>query len=84
MKTHVLRGSKQEIADRLVRMSGEIREAIVFEEEPEPARPGTTPAEAEGIFAEMAAFMVDAQKVDDSREAIYMPVGDENTTVHLP
>ncbi len=34
MKTHVLRGSKQEIVERLVRMTGEVREAIVFEEEP--------------------------------------------------
>ena len=34
MKTHVLRGSKEEIAQNLVRISGEVREAIVFEEEP--------------------------------------------------
>ena len=33
MKLHILRGSKQEIAESLVRMSGEVREAIVFEEE---------------------------------------------------
>ena len=33
MKTHVLRGSKQEIADRLVRIGGEVCEAIVFEDE---------------------------------------------------
>lgn len=71
MKTHVLRGSKQEIAERLVRISGEVREAIVFEDEPAPARPDAPPREAADIFAEMAPFMVDAQDLDDSREAIY-------------
>ena len=34
MKTHVLRGSKQEIVDNLARISGEVREAIVFEKDP--------------------------------------------------
>jgi hypothetical protein len=71
MKTHVLRGSKQEIADRLVRIGGEVCEAIVFEEERTPARPDPAACEPEDIFAEMAPFMVDVQNVDDSREAIY-------------
>jgi hypothetical protein len=69
MKTHVLRGSKQEIAESLVRISGEVREAIVFEEEP--AALAAALHETEDIFAEMAPFMVDAQHVDDSREAVY-------------
>ncbi len=34
MKTHVLKGSKQEIAEGLARISGEVREAIVFVDEP--------------------------------------------------
>lgn len=71
MKTHILRGSKQEIAERLVRISGEVRETIVFEDEPAPARTEAAPREAEDIFAEMTPFMVDAPNVDDSREAIY-------------
>jgi hypothetical protein len=72
MKTHVLRGSKQEIADRLVRIAGEVREAIVFEDEAAaPARPDPAACEPDDIFAEMAPFMVDVQNVDDSREAIY-------------
>ena len=71
MKTHVLRGSKQEIADRLVRIGGEVCEAIVFEDEAAPARPDPAAREPEDIFAEMAPFMVDVQTVDDSREAIY-------------
>ncbi|MCI0380954.1 MAG: hypothetical protein L0215_25500 [Gemmataceae bacterium] len=69
MKTHVLRGSKQEIAQSLVRINGEVREAIEFEEEP--ATPATAPHESEDIFAEMGPFMIDAQDLDDSREAVY-------------
>jgi hypothetical protein len=71
MKTHVLKGSKQEIAESLVRISGEVREAIVFVEEPVPAAPGTRTPDAQDIFAEMRPFMVDAPDVDDSREAIH-------------
>ncbi len=71
MKTHILRGSKLEIADRLVRIAGEVCEAIVFEDEPAPAGPDPAACEPDDIFAEMAPFMVDVQNVDDSREAIY-------------
>ena len=70
MKTHVLTGSKQEIADSLVRISGDVREAIVFETEPAPAAEAS-PNGTEDVFAEMGPFMVDAQDVDDSREAVY-------------
>jgi hypothetical protein len=69
MKAHVLRGSKQEIAAGLDRLSGEVREAIVFEEEPVPTIP--TAQEAD-LFAEMRPFMVDVQDLDDSRDAIYV------------
>ena len=69
MKTHVLRGSKQEIAENLVRISGEVREAIVFEEEP--AGPAAGTHDTEDIFAEMRPYLVDVENVDDSREAIY-------------
>ena len=68
---HVLRGSKQEIAANLARIAGEVREAIVFEEEPAPAAPGARTHDAEDVFAEMLPFMVDAPDVDDSREAVY-------------
>ena len=72
MKTHVLRGSKQEIADNLVRISGEVREAIVFVEE-SPATAGETGTdEAEDIFAEMQPYEAQGNtEVDDSREAMY-------------
>jgi hypothetical protein len=68
MKTHVLKGSKQEIVERLVRIRGEVREAIVFEEEPAPA-PGEAADAIQDIFAEMQPFMVYVPVVDDSREA---------------
>lgn len=69
MKTHVLKGTKQEIAESLVRILGEVREAIVFEDEPVNAAAGVS--ESADIFAEMRPFMVDVQNVDDSRPAIY-------------
>jgi hypothetical protein len=71
MKTQVLRGSKQEIAESLVRLTGEVREAIVFLEEarPDATEPGA--GEGDDLFAEMRPFMVDVAAVDDSREAIY-------------
>ena len=71
MKTHILRGSKQEIAESLVRISGEVREAIVFEEESAPEASEAATDHTEDIFAEMGPFMVDAQDVDDSREGVY-------------
>jgi hypothetical protein len=71
MKAHVLRGSKQEIVEDLVRISGEVREAIVFVEESAAAEAGREAEGADDIFAEMLPFMVDVADVDDSREAIY-------------
>jgi len=71
MKMHILKGSKQEIAESLVRISGEVREAIVFEEEPARAESEAAGDGTEDIFAEMGPFMVDARDVDDSREAVY-------------
>lgn len=36
MKAHVLTGSKQEIAEKVTEIEGDIREAIVFVDEPSP------------------------------------------------
>ena len=70
MKTHVLRGSKQEIAENLVRITGEVREAIVFEDEPAATVAGVD--DTEDIFAEMQPYEAQGNTyVDDSREAIY-------------
>jgi hypothetical protein len=77
MKTHVLKGSKQEIAQRIAQLSGEVREAIVFVDEPNPAEHGAATPDTSDIFAEMRPFMVDVPDVDDSREAIYTAVEGE-------
>jgi hypothetical protein len=71
MKAHVLKGSKQEIVESLTRISGDVREAIVFEEDAHPAPAGLGATSAEDIFAEMLPLMVEAPGIDDSRTAIY-------------
>ncbi len=71
MQARVLRGTKQEIAENLVRIPGEVREAIVFVADPAMAASPAQISGAEDVFAEMRPFMVDVEDVDDSREAIY-------------
>jgi hypothetical protein len=73
MKAKVLRGSKQEIAETVARMKGEVREAIVFVEEP---ADGAAVVPAEDIFAEMEPFTVQAGGADYAREALYKPEGE--------
>jgi hypothetical protein len=68
MKAQVVKGSKQEIAETVVRIDGEVREAIVFVEEPSDQAPA---ASGEDIFAEMEPFTVKVGGADYSREAIY-------------
>lgn len=68
MQAQVVRGSKQEIAETVVRISGEVREAIVFVEEPADA---AAEAPGEDIFAEMEPFTVRVGDADCSREALY-------------
>jgi hypothetical protein len=58
-----------EIAAALARISGEVREAIVFVDDPAPLAP--TSHDGGDVFAEMTRFMVDVGDVDDSREAVY-------------
>lgn len=68
MKAQVVTGSKQEIAETVARIRGEVREAIVFVEEPSdqmPVVPG------EDIFAEMEPYMVHVGGADYAREVIY-------------
>jgi hypothetical protein len=76
VSARVLRGSKQEIAAAVTRISGEVREAIVFVDEPAPPS-GAPVLDAGDIFAEMGPLMVDVPGVDDSREAIYSPLDGE-------
>jgi hypothetical protein len=68
MKTQVLTGSKSEIADKVARMPGPIREVLVFLDEPTNSSPGQS---AEDIFAEMEPFTVSVGCADDSRESLY-------------
>jgi hypothetical protein len=75
MSARVLRGTKQEIAAALARLSGEVREAIVFVDDPAPPAPAAP--DARDVFAEMRPLMVDVGDVDDSREAIYSRTEDE-------
>ena len=68
MKTHILTGSKSEIAESIARIDGEIREVIVIVKEPQDS---TAPLTEEDMFAEMEPHMVNVEHFDDSREAIY-------------
>jgi hypothetical protein len=69
MAAHILRGTKQEIAETLARIPGEVREAIVFVDDPAASESPAT--WADDVFAEMQPYMVDGPEVDDSRESIY-------------
>ena len=79
MTVRVITGSKQQIAEQVSRLPGEVREAIVFiDEAPAAPSPGAGPspgaaASVEDFFAEMESYMVDLGDavVDDSRDAIY-------------
>jgi hypothetical protein len=70
MTAKVLQGSKQEIADRIMQMPGDISQVIVLTEEPKPVA-FEPPKLDEDMFTEMEPYMSDATYVDDSREAIY-------------
>ena len=71
MNPVILRGTKQEIADSLVNMPGEVNEAIVFvADSKQPGSPVPLAANLD-IFAEMRPYMFDVEDVDDAREAIY-------------
>lgn len=67
MKAHVLTGPKEHIAETVARMEGDVREAIVFVNEPTDR---TAAAECD-IFAEMTPFEVSVGDLDDSRESLY-------------
>lgn len=68
MKAQVVKGSKQEIAETVARIRGEVREAIVFFEEPPDQMRAVS---GEDIFTEMEPYMVHVGGAGYSREAIY-------------
>ena len=71
MTARILTGSKQEIAQQVASLNGEVREAIVFVEEPIGALTQPVPETVEELFEEMQPHESHAADVDDSREAIY-------------
>lgn len=70
MSAHILKGTKEEIAQQLVQLAGEVREAIVFVDE-RPLAETAGDVEKDDLFAEMIPYMVNARNVDDSRESFY-------------
>jgi hypothetical protein len=68
VKTHVLTGSKNEIADRVIQIDGKIHQVIVFVEEPSDSAQAPSTVD---IFAEMEPFMVKADWVDYSRQSLH-------------
>jgi hypothetical protein len=68
MKVEILRGTKQQIAEEVVRIPGEVREAVVFVEE---SSDSMQELSGEDIFAEMEPFMVSVGAVDYSRDSLY-------------
>ena len=73
MTVQVLTGSKNEIADAIARLTGDVREAIVFVYEPQDSVPQPP---TDDIFAEMEPFTVRAGGADYSRESIYARLDD--------
>ena len=73
MTARVLTGSKQEIAEKVARIEGEVREVIVFVEESASNPSLLVPRTVEELFAEMEPFTAKVDSFDDSRQAIYEP-----------
>ena len=71
MTVRVLTGSKEEIAQKVANLPGEVREVIAFVEEPISAATEPVPQTVEELFREMEPYMVNVGDVDDSRDAIY-------------
>ena len=71
MTARLIKGNKQEIAEKVAALEGEVREAIVFIEEPADVSRPPVPETGEDMFAEMEPYMANAGDVDYSRDAIY-------------
>ena len=71
MTARVITGSKQEIAQKVASLEGEVREAIVFIEESPGASARSVPETADQMFKEMEPYMAHVGNVDYSRDAIY-------------
>jgi len=71
MTVRVITGSKQEIARKVAGLEGDVREAIVFIEQPAATSAQTVPETVDEMFKEMEPYMAHAGDVDYSRDAIY-------------
>jgi hypothetical protein len=71
MTAHVFKGTKLEIAQQVANLEGDVREAIVFVEQPQVTSAQSVPATVEELFKEMEPYMVNVGNADYSREAIY-------------
>jgi hypothetical protein len=72
MTPHILTGSAQEIAAKVVVMGTSVREAIVFVDDQSLPTKGI-----EDVFAEMEPYTIQQVSFDDSREGIYQRVEGE-------
>lgn len=71
MTARVITGTKQEIAQQVANLEGDVREVIVFMEEPSNSAMPQVPATVEELFREMEPYMVNVGNVDYSRAGIY-------------
>ena len=71
MTARVITGSKEEIAQQVANLEGEVREAIVLIEEASSSSTQVAPETIEDIFKEMEPYMATVGDVDYSRDAIY-------------
>ncbi len=73
MKTQVIEGSRQQIAEQVLRIDGHIAKAVVYLDDPaDVARsPRLSDQQFEKLMAEAQADTVAVGHMDDSREAIY-------------
>lgn len=67
MNTRVFTGSKEEIAQQVASLEGEVREVIVFIEEPAGAATQDVPVTVGELFKEMEPYTVNVGDVDYSR-----------------
>jgi hypothetical protein len=69
MTVRVITGSKQEIARKVAGLEGDVREAIVFIEQPAGTSAQNVPETVDEMFKEMEPYMAHAGDVDYSRDA---------------
>lgn len=77
MTVRVLTGSKQQIAQQVASLDGEVRQAIVFLDESTSAPAQSAPETVEELFKEMEPYTVKVGEFDDSREAMYQQLEGE-------